>query len=98
VSVHETCELFAKGKGLEKALSTYLTEQQGELDDIEAGQNLPEFRIVAPSAPDTAAPHPAVDIAPAPRRAQPADDDIPFEEVGPPVRVHRLAERCMKVR
>lgn len=49
VSVHEMCELFARGKGLEKALRGYLTTQQGKLDEIEAGENLPEFRIVAPS-------------------------------------------------
>lgn len=50
VTVHEMCELFARGKGLEKALRSYLAEQQGKLDEIEAGENLPEFRVVAPSA------------------------------------------------
>lgn len=49
VSVHEMCELFARGKGLEKALRGYLTTQQGKLDEIEAGENLPEFAIVAPA-------------------------------------------------
>src|SRR3954453_10007950 len=57
VSVHESCELFAQGKGLEKALRGYLTEQKGKLDDIEAGEHLPKFRIVAPDAPATARPH-----------------------------------------
>jgi exodeoxyribonuclease VII small subunit len=89
VSVHEMCELFARGKGLEKALRGYLTAQQGKLDEIEAGENLPEFAIVAPSAPAQAdvgtidipdfsgdfAPAPP---APAPRQTAPADDDIPF--------------------
>jgi exodeoxyribonuclease VII small subunit len=88
VPVHESCELFARGKGLEQALRTYLTEQKGKLDEIEAGEHLPEFRIVAPDAP--AAPQrtpvdtsdfgdftPAPAPAPAPRQA-PADDDIPF--------------------
>jgi exodeoxyribonuclease VII small subunit len=91
VSVHEMCELFARGKGLEKALRGYLTTQQGKLDEIEAGENLPEFAIVAPSTPADAASAPAIDIpdfggdfapappAPAPpRRSAPADDDIPF--------------------
>jgi exodeoxyribonuclease VII small subunit len=85
VSVHESCELFAKGKGLEQALRTYLTEQKGKLDEIEAGEHLPEFRIVAPTAAG-AAPRPAADASdfggeftpPAPRAAAPADDDIPF--------------------
>jgi exodeoxyribonuclease VII small subunit len=90
VPVHESCELFAQGKGLEKALRSYLTEQKGKLDAIEAGQNLPEFRIVAPNAPDArslAAPAaPPVDLSDfgspvpsqAPPQASPADDDIPF--------------------
>ena len=89
VSVHESCELFARGKGLEQSLRTYLTQQQGKLDEIEAGEHLPEFRIVAPSAPD-AAPTARVDVSdfngdfapapptPAPRQTAPADDDIPF--------------------
>lgn len=87
VSVHEMCELFARGKGLEKALRGYLTTQQGKLDEIEAGENLPEFAIVAPSAPGPQATAPRVDVpdfagdftpAPAPRQTAPADDDIPF--------------------
>lgn len=90
VSVHEMCELFARGKGLEKALRGYLTTQQGTLDEIEAGDNLPEFAIVAPSAPVEASSTPTDipnfggDFAPAPRspaprrQSAPADDDIPF--------------------
>lgn len=91
VSVHDMCELFARGKGLEKALRGYLTTQQGTLDEIEAGENLPEFVIVAPStaaAQDGSAarvdvPDFAGDFTPAsppaaPRQAAPADDDIPF--------------------
>jgi exodeoxyribonuclease VII small subunit len=91
VSVHEMCELFARGKGLEKALRGYLTTQQGKLDEIEAGEHLPEFDVVAPSEPsdadDAHADAPVVDLAdfagdfspaPKPRHAAPADDDIPF--------------------
>lgn len=91
VSVHEMCQLFARGKGLEKALRSYLTTQQGKLDEIEAGEHLPEFAIVAPSASaehetDTGARSSvdlgdfASDFSPAPtaRPAPPADDDIPF--------------------
>ena len=94
VSVHEMCELFARGKGLEKALRGYLTTQQGKLDEIEAGENLPEFVVVAPSAPgpadsgsgdDAGAEREAglfaADFAPAPppgRQPAPVDDDLPF--------------------
>ena len=92
VSVHEMCELFARGKGLEKALRTYLEAQKGKLDEIEAGENLPEFAIVAPSEPD-AEPDGASRVGFVPRveeddrdfqptavtrRSPPADDDIPF--------------------
>lgn len=50
VSVHEMFEGFRRGKGLERSLRAYLTEREGELTEIEAGRNLPEFDIVAPSA------------------------------------------------
>lgn len=83
VSVHVMCELFARGKGLEKSLRGYLATQQGKLDEIEAGENLPEFSIVAPAVPsDPAAPQLAVrDLPSAPTmRASRSstDDDIPF--------------------
>jgi exodeoxyribonuclease VII small subunit len=55
VSVDEMCRLFAEGKGLEQELRVYLEQQQGRLDEIEGGENLPEFRIVAPSRPDEGA-------------------------------------------
>jgi exodeoxyribonuclease VII small subunit len=53
VSVHEMFEGFRRGKGLEQALRGYLTEREGELSEIEQGNNLPEFNIVAPSLPRT---------------------------------------------
>ncbi len=49
ISVHEMFEGFRRGKGLERALRGYLTEREGELTEIEQGNNLPEFNIVAPS-------------------------------------------------
>jgi exodeoxyribonuclease VII small subunit len=81
VTVHEMCELFARGKGLERALRGYLDTQKGKLDEIEAGENLPNFTIIAPSPPPAAAspsgaPGEAVPLAPDPPPA--ADDDIPF--------------------
>jgi exodeoxyribonuclease VII small subunit len=86
VTVHEMCDLFARGKGLEAALRGYLSTQQGKLDEIEAGEDLPRFTIVAPAAPDRDEPGTARDIsistddfAPAPvRPTAPTDDDIPF--------------------
>jgi exodeoxyribonuclease VII small subunit len=88
VTVHEMCSLFARGKGLEKALRSYLTDQQGKLDEIEAGEHLPDFAIIAPSESSGdagAAAHidfgdfaSSLSPAPAPRVAAPADDEIPF--------------------
>jgi exodeoxyribonuclease VII small subunit len=62
VSVHEMCELFAQGKGLEKALRGYLTTQKGKLDSIEAGEDLPNFVIVAPGVAE--ADRPADSVTP----------------------------------
>lgn len=50
ISVHEMFEGFRRGKGLEQALRGYLTEREGELTEIEQGNNLPEFNIIAPSS------------------------------------------------
>jgi len=79
VTVHEMCELFARGKGLERALRDYLDTQKGKLDEIEAGENLPEFTIIAPSPPP--AKPPATPSEPEPHMSNPppaGDDDIPF--------------------
>ena len=48
--VHEMFEGFRRGKGLEKALRTYLQEREGELAELEEGNNLPEFEIASPSS------------------------------------------------
>lgn len=47
--IHEMFEGFRRGKGLEKTLRAYLQEREGELAELEAGENLAEFEIVAPS-------------------------------------------------
>jgi exodeoxyribonuclease VII small subunit len=47
--VHEMFEGFRRGKGLEKALRAYLHEREGELAELEEGNNLPEFEIASPS-------------------------------------------------
>ncbi len=48
--VHEMFEGFRRGKGLEKALRGYLQEREGELAELEEGNNLPEFEIASPSS------------------------------------------------
>ncbi len=50
VPVAEMCELFAEGKGLEKALTEYLDEQKRRVEAIERGEGVQAFRIVAPAA------------------------------------------------
>ncbi len=52
--VHEMFEGFRRGKGLEKALRAYLQEREGELAELEEGNNLPEFEIASPSSGPTA--------------------------------------------
>ena len=47
--IHEMFEGFRRGKGLEKTLRSYLQEREGELADLEQGNNLAEFEIVAAS-------------------------------------------------
>jgi exodeoxyribonuclease VII small subunit len=46
--IHEMFDGFRRGKGLEKTLRAYLQEREGELAELEAGNNLAEFEIVAP--------------------------------------------------
>jgi exodeoxyribonuclease VII small subunit len=48
--VHEMFEGFRRGKGLEKALRAYLQEREGELAELEEGNNMPEFEIASPSS------------------------------------------------
>lgn len=48
--IHEMFEGFRRGKGLEQALRGYLQEREGELAELEAGNDLVEFEIVAPSS------------------------------------------------
>ena len=78
VPVHEMCDLFAEGKGLEQALGTYLAEQKARVEAIERGEGMRAFRVVPPggAAPEaTAAPDAAADDAPPP---PPQDESLPF--------------------
>ena len=77
VPVHEMCDLFAEGKGLEQALGSYLTEQKARVEAIERGQGMRAFRVVSPGGaaadePGGAAPD-AEAAAPAPQ-----DQSLPF--------------------
>lgn len=49
--IHEMFDSFRRGKGLERTLRVYLEQREGELAELEQGNNLAEFEIVAPSAP-----------------------------------------------
>jgi exodeoxyribonuclease VII small subunit len=55
VPVHEMCDLFAEGKGLEQALAGYLAEQKARIEAIERGEGMRAFRVVAPGAEAEAA-------------------------------------------
>lgn len=82
VPVAEMCDLFAEGKGLQKALTEYLDDQKSRVEAIERGQGIQAFRVVAPAAeasPAPTIPADADDLASAPpARPAPVDDDIPF--------------------
>lgn len=71
VPVHEMCDLFAEGKGLEQALGGYLAEQKARIEEIERGAGVQAFRVVAPGSP---APAVAASVPAAPR----LDEEIPF--------------------
>jgi exodeoxyribonuclease VII small subunit len=48
LSVEETIALLREGKGLEKALRTYLETAEKDLQEIEKGKGLTEFVIERP--------------------------------------------------
>jgi exodeoxyribonuclease VII small subunit len=89
VPVHEMCDLFAEGKGLEKALTGYLDTQKARVEEIERGEGIQIFRVEAPGqdAPEPIAEVPAdtsdfESTAPAAQDGSAAagssGDDIPF--------------------
>lgn len=79
ITVHEMCEKFARGKGLERALRAYLDQQQGTLQEIEQGRNVPDITIVAPSKHDGGDGSDEQDFGPPPPApVGGSDDDIPF--------------------
>jgi len=77
VSVDRMADLFAEGKGLDKALSEYLAGQKARIDRIERGEDVQAFRVVSPTDDgDRAAAPPkgGFEAASVPT----GDDDIPF--------------------
>jgi exodeoxyribonuclease VII small subunit len=78
VPVDRMGDLFAEGKGLDKALTDHLAEQKTRIERIERGEEMQAFRIVAPSA--GAEEDDESDFSPPPNgTATPAgDNDIPF--------------------
>lgn len=53
VPVSEMCDLFAEGKGLEKALTAYLDEQRARVEAIERGEGVRAFKIAATASIET---------------------------------------------
>ena len=77
VPVDRMADLFAEGKGLDKALSEYLAGQKARIDRIERGEDLRAFRVVSPTDEgERSSPPSAGDSEPASIGS--ADDDIPF--------------------
>jgi exodeoxyribonuclease VII small subunit len=69
IPVAETVEKCRRAKALEQALRGFLDDRKGELERIEAGDQLPDIRITANSAPPVEA---GANGRPA------ADDELPF--------------------
>jgi exodeoxyribonuclease VII small subunit len=70
VAVAETVEKCRRAKALEQALRGFLEDRRGELERIEAGDELPDIRISANSAPAVADPRTNGSAS--------ADDELPF--------------------
>lgn len=79
VPVHEMCDLFAEGKGLDAALTTYLEEQKGRVERIERGDDIQSFTIVPPSEEVSGhAEASESDVSDFDSAPNSADDDVPF--------------------
>lgn len=67
VPVDRMGDLFAEGKGLERALTDHLAEQKARIEKIERGEEIQAFRVTSePSADQGFTP------------TGDADDDMPF--------------------
>jgi exodeoxyribonuclease VII small subunit len=86
VPVSEMVDLYAEGKGLESALLSHLDEAKGYVEQIERGEHVQQFRIVAsadtggggaPAKPARQIPSSTDDFTPK-TPMSPTDDEIPF--------------------
>jgi exodeoxyribonuclease VII small subunit len=82
VPVHEMCDLFAEGKGLEQALSQYLSQQKERVEAIERGEGMRAFRVVPPGEDRAEAPV-ARDLRDAPAAARAANGIAPVAADAP---------------
>jgi exodeoxyribonuclease VII small subunit len=79
VPVDRMGDLFAEGKGLDRALTDHLAEQKARIERIERGEEIQAFRIASPSDDAVEASDADFSISPSSAPATPAsDDDIPF--------------------
>ena len=82
VSVDRMADLFAEGKGLDRALTDHLAEQKARIERIERGEEVQAFRIIPPSeggewrTEGQTAGRSADGFEPASPRT--SDEDIPF--------------------
>ena len=83
VPVAQMCDLYAEGRGLGQALLGFLEEKETELEEIDAGKNLPAFEITATAAApardgDDDVPADTSDFDGAKAGVGSGDDEIPF--------------------
>jgi exodeoxyribonuclease VII small subunit len=78
VPVDRMGDLFAEGKGLDKALTDHLAEQKGRIERIEKGDEIQAFRI-APEGSEATPEESDVDLTKSSSSSSGgSDDDIPF--------------------
>jgi exodeoxyribonuclease VII small subunit len=78
VPVDRMGDLFAEGKGLDKALTDHLAEQKERIERIEKGEEVQAFRIASPGSPAAAEEPQPESAKPAPSPQEPAEDSLPF--------------------
>ena len=86
VPVDRMAELFAEGRGLDKALTDHLAAQKARIEKIESGEEIQAFQIVGEGqAAEAGQPPPPVADVPADtsdfdgaRQSGSNEDDIPF--------------------
>lgn len=81
-TVEESLQLMADGHGIHRALDTALQTYESRLEEIKAGQNLPDYVVEAIAAAPASSSEPSSEPATVEPTvdfpASSADDDIPF--------------------